>query len=268
MGLLERVKERDTGIGDCTIVDAAGVPYAVMPSILYAGELEVLIDELIEILHHQAAQAGVEYRFGDSIATLEPDDDGVNVSFGHAPPQRFDLVIGADGAHSTVRRLIFGPEEDFTHYLGCYYGYWTVDNRLGLDHEGMATGDGETAALSVFSVKHNRQARAGLLFKADRPLPYGRPTSRHTRAFSRNALPTSAGRPPPCWNSSMPSTTSTSTTMTQIRVDSWADDHQRRNAAVAVSHHDRVCDTEVQLSVTLALVAALRPSSAPGGSGG
>ena len=145
-----------------------------MPSILYAGELEVLIDELIEILHDQAAQAGVEYRFGDSIATLEPDDDDVNVSFEHAPPQRFDLVIGSDGAHSTVRRLIFGPEEDFTHYLGCYYGYWTVDNRLGLDHEGMATGDGETAALSVFSVKHKRQARAGLLFKADRPLPYGR----------------------------------------------------------------------------------------------
>ena len=33
----------------------------------------------------------------------------------------------------------------------------------------MATCDGETAALSVFSVKHNRQARAGLLFKADQP---------------------------------------------------------------------------------------------------
>ena len=172
MGLLGRVKERDTGIGDCTIMDAAGVPYAAMPSILYAGELEVLIDELIEILHDQAAQAaqaGVGDRFGDSITTLEPDDDGVNVSFQHAPPQRFNLVIGADGAHSTVRRLIFGPEEDFTHYLGCYYGYRTVDNRLGLDHEGMATGDGETAALSVFSVKHNRQARAGLLFKADQP---------------------------------------------------------------------------------------------------
>ena len=169
MGLLERVKERDTGIGDCTIVDAAGVPYAVMPSVLYAGELEVLIDELIEILHDRAAQAGVEYRFGGSITTLEPDDDGGNVSFEHAPPHRFDLVIGTDGAHSTVRRLIFSPEEDFTHYLGCYYGYWTVDNRLGLDHEGMATGDGETAALSVFSVKHNRQARAGLLFKADQP---------------------------------------------------------------------------------------------------
>ena len=72
------------------------------PSVLYAGELEVLIDELIEILHDRAAQAGVEYRFGDSITTLEPDDDGGNVSFEHAPPQRFDLVIGADGVHSTV----------------------------------------------------------------------------------------------------------------------------------------------------------------------
>ncbi len=58
MGLLERVKERDTGIGDCTIVDAAGVPYAVMPSVLYAGELEVLIDELIGILHDRPPRPG------------------------------------------------------------------------------------------------------------------------------------------------------------------------------------------------------------------
>jgi mycothiol S-conjugate amidase len=174
MGLLEQVKAHDTGIGDCTIVDADGVPYAVMPAVLYAGELEVLIDELITILHDRAARAGVEYRFGDSIASLTPDDQGVTVTFRHAPAQRFDLVIGADGAHSLVRALAFGPEEDFAHHLGCYYGYYEIDNYLNLDHAGMATGDGQTAALSVFSVNHNAAARVGLLFKTDQPLTYDR----------------------------------------------------------------------------------------------
>ncbi|MEU8028285.1 FAD-dependent monooxygenase [Streptomyces sp. NPDC049099] len=174
MGLLEQVKERDTGIGDCTIVDAAGEPFAVMPAALYAGELEVLIDELMEILHDHAVEAGVAYRFGDSVTALVPDGEGVEVAFEHAPPERFDLVIGADGAHSAVRRLAFGPEEGFAHYLGCYYAYWGTGNHLGLDHEGMATGDGETAALSLFTVRHNERARAGLLFKADQPLSVDR----------------------------------------------------------------------------------------------
>ena len=29
-----------------------------------------------------------------------------------------DLLIGADGVHSAIRALAFGPEEDFLHYLG------------------------------------------------------------------------------------------------------------------------------------------------------
>ena len=27
--------------------------------------------------------------------------------------ERFDLVVGADGLRSTVRRLVFGPHEDY-----------------------------------------------------------------------------------------------------------------------------------------------------------
>ncbi|MFD8546074.1 mycothiol conjugate amidase Mca [Streptomyces sp. NPDC059649] len=184
MGILDRVRERDTGIGDCTVVDAAGEPYAVIPAVVYSGELEVLIDELIAILHHRAAETGVEYRFGDSITALVPDDDGVDVTFEHAPPERFDVVIGADGAHSAVRGLAFGPETEFAHYLGCYYAYWETDNHLGLDHEGMATGDGRSAALSVFTVKDNERTRAGLLFKSDQLLP----VDRHDRRAQAEVL--------------------------------------------------------------------------------
>lgn len=180
MDLLERVRAHDTGIGDCTIVDDDGVPYAVMPAVLYAGELEVLIDELIAILFETAAGAGVEYRFGDSITSLTPDDHGVTATFERAPAQKFDFVVGADGVHSRVRGLAFGPEEQFSRYLGCSYAYYGVDNYLNLDHEGIGVGDGGTVALSVFSIKHNKEARVGVLFKSDQDV--SRDPARHARA--------------------------------------------------------------------------------------
>ncbi|OBK34241.1 hypothetical protein A5658_11525 [Mycobacterium sp. 1245111.1] len=61
----------------------------------------------------------VETIFGDSIATVDAHSEGVRLTFEHGAPRDFDLLIGADGLHSNVRRLVFGPDEDFEHYLGC-----------------------------------------------------------------------------------------------------------------------------------------------------
>ena len=44
-------------------------------------------------------------------------DQGVDVTFEHGAPRRFGLVIGADGLHSTVRRLTFGDESQFRRYI-------------------------------------------------------------------------------------------------------------------------------------------------------
>jgi 2-polyprenyl-6-methoxyphenol hydroxylase-like FAD-dependent oxidoreductase len=54
-----------------------------------------------------ASKDRAEVLFGDTITALEQDDDGVEVTLQHAAPGRFDLVIGADGPHSVVRRLVF-----------------------------------------------------------------------------------------------------------------------------------------------------------------
>jgi 2-polyprenyl-6-methoxyphenol hydroxylase-like FAD-dependent oxidoreductase len=47
-------------------------------------------------------------------------------------PRRFDLVIGADGLHSAVRRLAFGPEPDFVQHLGLYVATMRLDGLDGL----------------------------------------------------------------------------------------------------------------------------------------
>lgn len=64
----------------------------------------------------------VEVIYDDSITALDEHSDGIDVTFEHASVRTFDLVIGADGLHSKVRELVFGPEEDFESYLGYLVG--------------------------------------------------------------------------------------------------------------------------------------------------
>jgi 2-polyprenyl-6-methoxyphenol hydroxylase-like FAD-dependent oxidoreductase len=56
--------------------------------------------------------------FDDTISAIEQRENDVLVSFAHAAPRVFDLVIGADGLHSIVRDLVFGPESQFERQLG------------------------------------------------------------------------------------------------------------------------------------------------------
>jgi 2-polyprenyl-6-methoxyphenol hydroxylase-like FAD-dependent oxidoreductase len=73
--------------------------------------------------------------FDDAIATLEQDERGVNVTFDHGEPRRFDLVVGADGLHSNVRRLAFGPEPGFVRHMGLYVATTPFDGPIEHPHE-------------------------------------------------------------------------------------------------------------------------------------
>lgn len=56
--------------------------------------------------------------FGDEISAIDQFPDGVEVRFERTRSRRFDLVIGADGLHSRVRALVFGPEPGYEKFLG------------------------------------------------------------------------------------------------------------------------------------------------------
>ncbi len=67
---------------------------------------------------HRSLENRVPIRFGDNVACMTEDAAGVTVKFSHSPEQRFDLVVGADGLHSRVRKLAFGDESQFGMPLG------------------------------------------------------------------------------------------------------------------------------------------------------
>ncbi|WP_433218189.1 FAD-dependent monooxygenase [Dactylosporangium sp. CS-047395] len=120
MGLLDAVRARQTGGHDQTIIDEHGKAIAVIPGEFTGGEVEIARGELSELLHGET-KGSCEYLFGDSITALEETADQVHVTFRNAAARSFDIVVGADGMHSNVRRLAFGPEPDFVKYLGYYY---------------------------------------------------------------------------------------------------------------------------------------------------
>jgi len=98
----------------------------------YISEIEVLRGDFSQVLYDDTRDQ-VDYVFGDRIAELAQDADGVDVTFASGDRQRFDLVVGADGLHSALRAMVFGPREQFVRHLGLVLAFYTVPNEFGVD---------------------------------------------------------------------------------------------------------------------------------------
>ncbi|MFE6864810.1 FAD-dependent monooxygenase [Nocardia sp. NPDC057668] len=97
----------------------------------YISEIEILRGDLSRVLYDDTRD-GVEYIFGDRIAELTQDSDGVDVAFESGDRRRFDLVVGADGLHSALRAMVFGPREKYIHHLGLVLAFFSVPNEFEL----------------------------------------------------------------------------------------------------------------------------------------
>lgn len=124
MKLLPALRREGYQIDEFRIVDEKGHPAGgfsatALQSVLGERYLSVLRSDLAKLIY-QSLGGEVRTMFGDSITGLKQDDDGVTVQFEHAPEERFDLVFGAGGQHSPVRRLVFGPESEYQRFMGYY----------------------------------------------------------------------------------------------------------------------------------------------------
>ena len=170
MGLLDRVHDRSTGKRGTSYVDATGTVRARISSEVFNGvgahgDTEIQRGDLARVLYEATCDT-VEYMFGDSITALAQDENGVQVSFEHAPPRRFDLVVGADGVHSRTRALAFGPESQFARHMGYYICIYTIPNFLNLDHWELGYNTPGTVA-GAYSARENSEAKAIFAWAAE-----------------------------------------------------------------------------------------------------
>lgn len=130
MGILDDVERaRTPGGRDGHLVDARGRQIGVVPAAFSEGEIEIARGDLARLLVGRTASS-CTYVFDDTITSLVETPDAVEVTFRRAAPQTYDLVVGADGIHSAVRRLAFGPESDYVTYLGYHYALVELDGEL------------------------------------------------------------------------------------------------------------------------------------------
>ncbi len=127
MGILEELEASKLGLESIEFKDADDVTRGSMPA--GGGGLEIERSKLVQILY-AGLPPTVELLFGDGITALHDRPDRVDVTLRSGARRAFDLVIGADGAHSIVRALQFGDVARHVHFLGAYFAIAIVKKSL------------------------------------------------------------------------------------------------------------------------------------------
>jgi 2-polyprenyl-6-methoxyphenol hydroxylase-like FAD-dependent oxidoreductase len=168
MGLLPSIRGDGYQIEELRLVDGRGRRVGGFDADVFrkltGGRYVSLRRGNLAALLYRKIQDRCETIFGDGITAVEQGTDGVWVTFDRASTRRFDLLIGADGLHSTVRGLVFGPQHRFERYLGYAVaafeakGYRPRDDNVYVSHAvpgkqvaRFALRDDRTMFLFVFS---------------------------------------------------------------------------------------------------------------------
>ena len=139
MGIMPQLQAARSQVSQMTFVNASGKKVARMGLGAFqggAGDLEVEIPRAdLALILLMAAGDRAEFLWGDTITGLENHDEGVDVTFEKTSARRFDIVVGADGLHSVVRRLTFGAESGFIRHMGMYVATLRFDEPFGSERE-------------------------------------------------------------------------------------------------------------------------------------
>jgi 2-polyprenyl-6-methoxyphenol hydroxylase-like FAD-dependent oxidoreductase len=222
MGLLAAVRGRATGTESFTVLrDGSARPVTIdldkLMSALSRNHVEIMRDDLGEILRG-ATRDDVEYVFGDRVTDVSTDG---HVRFGHAAARRFDLVVGADGLHSAVRGAVFGPESEYTTWLGGYLAVASVPNYRELRNSMLGTA-GVNRLVGLYSARHMTDARAFFLFRPPTQLEYHHRDQARQRQLLRAAFADMGGEVPRLLDEVDRSSYCYFDAITQLRMDSWS----------------------------------------------
>jgi 2-polyprenyl-6-methoxyphenol hydroxylase-like FAD-dependent oxidoreductase len=134
MGLYEQLKSHGLGVDRIEYKNANDVTEGSI--IINDGQevrdddIEIERDKFVAVLFGDLKNK-VEFIFNNSVTVLEEENNEMVVTFKQdIPPRTFGLVLGCDGSHSGIRKMWFGPEADYSHFLGAYFSISIVNTLL------------------------------------------------------------------------------------------------------------------------------------------
>lgn len=154
LGLVPALAPRDIGFFTSVLVHADGrekftVPAAVAQAAVGDRALSLFRGDLESALYDAVAEH-VDIRFGTTVRAVTQEPGAVEATLSDGNRLRADLLIGADGVHSRIRDLVFGPESDYLVELNHMVGAFPLDTVPEHVAEGVGTtflGPRRTAAV-------------------------------------------------------------------------------------------------------------------------
>ncbi len=252
-GLMPAVRAACLDQRGIAYVDAAGRHLAEMSVDALDGdgivsEIEILRGDLADVLV-DATQDDVEYLFGLRVTALDQRADDVEVTFSDGTVRLFDLVVGADGPHSGIRALAFGPEENVAQPLGGYMAWFTAPapSDVGGWYE-MYNEPGLVA--SMRPDRDPGRVKAGLSFLSE-PLDYDRRDLAAQRRIVADRFAGSGGPAPALIEAMATADDFYLETVAQVHMDRWS------SGRVALVGDAGYCPTPLTgMGTSLALVGA------------
>lgn len=131
-------------------------------------EFEIERDELLDMLFN-LVKDNVTFVFNNTVADLRENDTGIDVVFQNKTKETYDLVFGCDGLHSVVRKIWFGNESEFAHYLGQYFSI-AISNKLLIEQGTLQLYAEPNKGIMLNAYNHKTDII--FTFRSDKEIPY------------------------------------------------------------------------------------------------
>jgi len=139
-------------------------PDATLPD----DDIEIERAVFLKILF-DAVKNDVDFVFGSSVTTLNETSENITATFKDGSQRSFDLVFGCDGLHSGIRKIWFGPESEYSHFLEQYFSLSIIDRPLIKQNTGQLY---NVPRKAIMLNTYNNKTDVALCFISEKEISY------------------------------------------------------------------------------------------------